>query len=223
MNKNKKQLLIPLILVLIIGTIVAYGLYLIMNSKVIGVLVPSKDIVMGESLSQDNTTIKYIAKKDLQNDDISEDAIQNFYGKTAASNLYAGEPILQERIADGLSKGLVQNLKNPDTDFVVQVPLDDNAAPQGLTAGDNVVLTATVGGQTSTVTGEISPNPFRVIQVSSDGKSLALEVTPQMYVKVQHALQVGKIRVGLVSQNHKNSQLPGENNDSFTSYIENAK
>lgn len=216
MNKNSKKLILPIIGVLLSGSIAGFGVFYALGSQSVEVVAASNNLKIGAKVGQNDLTTKWISKKDLLPDMYPADELQSQIGKTATSALVAGEPLITERISQNANNAILKNMKDPNKDYVVPVSIDNSSAPSVINVGDYVSMSVTVTSQNKTITGKVK-TIFKVVQVNE--KTIAIEVKPEQYTEVEHALSVGKVKLALVSDSN-NENVPGTTDDSLMQGIQ---
>lgn len=223
MNNKATKMLVPILMILLLGAFVGYGVLTVLNTQTVEVVMPARDIKAGETLSTENLKRDFISKNAVHPDAIRD--IKMVLGKVALTPLYANEQILSTRVNTNQSVGYLKQMQNAEQNFAVQIPVEENAAPSGLKTGDKVALIATMQ-QNNNVTGVLGQD-FMVINVNSNENGvitgITVEVTPDKLAAVTQALTLGKVKIALVDTKHAVTPVNGITGDEFAEMLKQPK
>ena len=217
----QNRLKIALIVAVFFGLIAAYGIYNFLSQQraaaealktaTDNIVVAGKDIPPGSTINDamvKDGTVKTVAWPKASVPVGSFSSTEKVMGKTNRVKVFAGEPLLESRLA-GEGAGLTVRLEPGKRAMAVRV--DEIIGVSGFLVPDDrvdvIITTAPAGGQADRVSKIVLQN-MRVLSVAQnveqkDGgkpqlaRSITLEVTPEESEKLSLASQEGQVILAL--------------------------
>lgn len=222
----KKQTIITLTIIILVGVLLGLGVYFGLNAGTEQVVVPSREIKAGETFTAENLEIITIPKA-ITLDGVMIKKPEDILGMTALSALVAGEPITQSKLSSQPSDGFLNNMEDPVKNYTITFPIPADRPLKSISMGDYVSIFSTmVDKEENVVTSQVG-GKYKVVGVeeTEDGviPSITIEVTPEEMPELTHVVMNADYMLTYVTRLHEVQQIiPVIHEDAVKRKIENA-
>lgn len=220
MSKNKNSIFV-LVGILLAGGALGGVTLQTLNKGTAKVVVPSVEIKAGETFSSENLTTVDLPKNAVL-DGLTIVNTDDIIGKVAVTNISKGEMITENRVVDTKSQGYIANMDKPDTDYGIQLSVDDSSPIEGLNIGDYVAVFTSMDGNSNGNEQQNSSNKgagrigdkYKVIGINADADSgkvsnVTIEVSPELASKVAYATSNNNVILTFVDSKQGVTNVPG--------------
>ena len=211
----KKNSIIGLIVIVLIGGILGLVVLSALNNGTAKVIVPATEIKAGETFTSENLKTIDMPKKAII-EGVTVTNTESILGKIAVSKIAENEMISMSRIAETEGNSLITNMEKPKENYVIEIPISEINAVSNISVGDYISIMVSITSEIDNdiTTGRIG-DKYRVVGIIENENmaitGVKIEVKPSELAKVSHVILNNKILIASVSGKQEVTTTPGIN------------
>lgn len=214
---NKKSTIF-LIVILLIGALLGFGVYYGLSVGTEQVVVPSVEVKAGDMFTSENLKVISIPKA-ITLDSVMYKTPDEIVGKYALSSLVPNEPITVSKLSDRKSDGYVGYMEDAEHNYTLLVPVQSDQPIRNISPGDRVSLFSSITlSQEERVTGKLGDS-YNIVGVEMDKEEnvsgVTIEVEPNQMANISHMIINADYILSFVSVDQIETNIDGITSEQF--------